>query len=139
MSFLFCNIDIAGSLYFEHEGIRYESGSSVLITEVGTSMSSASILKPDTSLVCVTSEVNTRCCRKRDGGNIGEWHFPDGSLIPRNQNNPDGDFTRSGYTQQLRLNRRNDALEPSGIFSCMVPQDDGCGAMMHIANITLGW
>ena len=116
----------------------YESGSSVLITEVGEFLSSTGTFFPDSSLVCVTSEVNSQCCRGRDGGNVGEWHFPDGSMVPRRNQAPMADFTRSGYTQQVRLSRRNDALSQVGEYSCRVPREDGCNGEMHVATISLG-
>lgn len=131
-----CFKDIAGDLYFELGGVRYESGSVILITEVGRS--SSNILHPGSSLVCVTSEVNMHCCRELDGGHIWQWHFPDGSLVPHNQYSHGEDFSSSGYTQQVRLNRRNDALGPSGIFTCVVPREDRCEDLVHTASIKLG-
>jgi hypothetical protein len=125
--------DVAGSLYFELNGVRYESNSTILLTNIGDSRSTFSILDPGPSLVCMTHEVNTQCCRSRDGGNVGEWWFPDGSIVPRNRANQD--YGRSGYTQQVRLNRRNNPLGPSGVWTCTVP---GCGGLEHIAYITLG-
>ena len=132
------HLDTAGSLYFELGGVRYESGSTILITEVGESTSATSILFPDSSLVCVTAEVNTKCCRGRDGGNVGEWWFPDGRIVPRNRNSGGGDYSRSGFHQQVRLNRRNNALGPSGVWMCTVPREDGCEGIEHVANISLG-
>ena len=105
---------------------------------MGQNLASTGILNPDSALVCVTSEVNSQCCRNRDGRNAGEWHYPDGSLVPRNREDPMGDFGRSAYSQQVRLNRRNEALGPSGSYTCIVPREDGCGDMMHTASITLG-
>ena len=87
--------------------------------------------------MCVTSEVNPWCCRKRDGANVGEWHFPNGTIVPRNRHSGGSDFTRTGYKHQVRLNRMNDAMEPLGTYKCVVPREDGCGDMMHIANITI--
>jgi hypothetical protein len=130
--------DVPGSLYFELEGVRHESGSTILITEVGTSLSSFSILIPGAALVCVTSAVNTECCRERDHGNVGEWLFPNGSIVPRNRNSQNSGFSRTGYTQQIRLNNKNNVLEPTGTYTCIVPREDGCGDEVHEANITLG-
>lgn len=71
---------------------------------------------------------------------MGEWHFPNGSIVRRNRYNSNGDFSRSGYAQQARLNRRNDVVEPTGTFTCRVLREveEGCEDIMHIANITLG-
>ncbi len=66
---------------------------------------------------------------------MGEWHFPNGSIVPRNSDNPNGDFTRSGYTHQVRLNRRNNALTPYGVYTCVVPDEDD--VVNHTASITI--
>ena len=116
-------------------GETYPSGSRILISDIGRS---SSTINPGSSLICMTSEVNSQCCRQSDGGNVGEWYFPDGSLVPRNRDNPDGDFTRTGFTQQVRLNRRNEATGPTGIYTCVVPREDGCGGQQYTANITIG-
>ena len=118
--------EITGGLYFELNGNRYPSGSTVLISDVGPS-----------PLVCVTSDVNTQCCRGRDGGNVGEWQFPDGSMVPRLRGNPNADFTRSGFTQQVLLNRKDtDVGGPTGLYTCMVPSE--CDGAIQTGNITLG-
>jgi hypothetical protein len=119
-------------------GTRYESGSTLTITNVGSSTYSTGYANPDLSLVCMTSEVNTECCRHQDGRSVGEWYFPDGSVVPRRKYDHAEDITRSGYNQQVRLNRINDAIGPIGTYTCKVPSQDGCGNVMHIANITLG-
>ena len=132
--------EVTGSLYFELNGVTYESGSSILITEVGEFLPSTGSFFPDSSLVCVTSEVNSQCCRRRDGGNVGEWHFPDGSMVPRRNDNPAimADFTRTAYREQVRLSRRNSALSPVGEYSCRVPREGGCDGEMHVGTISLG-
>ena len=119
--------------------MTYPSGSSVRLTEVGFFDTATGRAAPDSSLVCITSEVNTQCCRSRDGGNVGEWLFPDGSLVPRRGGNSGADFVRSGYIHQVRLSRNNDASGPLGTYTCTVPRRDGCGGLMHTAEITLGW
>ena len=87
----------------------YLPGDTVLITDIG---------EFGLSLMCVTSNVNTQCCMGPDGGN---WYFPNGTIVPRNGAAPTADFTRSGHAQQVRLNRRNGALMPTGVFDCRVP------------------
>ena len=107
----------------------YLPGDTVLITDIGDFISSTD---PGASLVCVTSNVNTQCCRGSDGGNVGEWFFPDGSIVLRNSHSLD--FSRSGYTHQVRLNRRNNAMGPIGPYECRVPDDSGG---LQTANIVL--
>ena len=125
-------IPVTGStsgLHFTLNGIVYLPGDTVLITAIGHSGTD-----PDSSLVCVTSNVNTQCCRESDGGNVGEWYFPGGTIVPRQNSAPSADFTRSGFTHQVRLNRRNSAMSPTGIYECRVPDGDG----MNTAQISLG-
>ena len=115
-------------LYFMLNGTVYLPGDSILITDIGAQMST----DPGSSLVCGTSNVNTGCCRGTDGGNVGEWYFPNGAIVPRNSNAPSADFTRSGFTHQVRLNRRNNATSPTGTYECRVPGPE-TGSVMTIA------
>ena len=83
----------------------------MLITDIG---SNATLDDASSTLVCVTSNVNTKCCRGSDGGSVGEWFHPNGTLVPRNSGTVGDDiFTRSGYTEQVRLNRRANAVGTS--------------------------
>ncbi len=94
---------------------------------------------PGLSLVCNTSNVNTNCCRGSDhpgNGSVGNWFYPDGAIVLGNSANSNGNFTRSSYTQQIRLNRkRPDVMSPTGVYTCQVP--DEYNSMIHTANITL--
>ncbi len=96
---------------------------------------------PGPSLVCVTSNVNTMCCRGADnpnGGSQGNWIYPDGTIVLGNSANPNGDFTRSYHNQQIRLNRKKtNVLSPTGVYTCVV-SDESNTAMNHTATITLG-
>ena len=114
----------SSSLYFRLNGIVYLPESIVLITAIGVSGTD-----PGSSLVCVTSNVNTECCRGRDGpggsdGSVGEWYFPNGTIVPRNNAAPSANFTRRGFTHQVRLNRRNNTMSPTGMYECRVPDGD---------------
>jgi hypothetical protein len=68
-------------------------------------------------------------------GNVGEWFDPDGNQLPRFGAAPTADFSRSGYTHQVRLNRRNNAISPTGVFECRLPPMGG-GALV-VASITI--
>ena len=132
-----CFSHLESGLYFEFLGERYDSGDTIYISDIGISNFGTALLGPGSSLACVTSEVNSQCCRGSDGGNVGEWYFPDGTIVPRNRQSPGGDFTRSGYTEQVRLNRRNDAMGPTGTYTCRVPDGENSG-LIHEATIRLG-
>ena len=109
-------------LYFTLNGTVYLPGDTVLITDIG-SANANNKSDPQSSLVCVTTNVNTHCCRGADnpnGGVIGEWYFPNGTRI---LNTPDTNFYRTRHTQTVRLNRMNNTVSPTGVFSCEVPND----------------
>ena len=118
----------------------YLPGDAVLVTDIGV-FNAENRTDPGTSLVCVTSNVNTKCCRGRNGpndsgGNVGEWYFPNDAIVPRNSVAQTGDFTRTGFTHQVRLNRRNSATSPTGTYKCRVP-DEATGELVN-ASIILG-
>ena len=121
-------------LYFTLNGTVYLHGATVFITDIGE-FTSPTLEGVANSLLCVTSNVNHLCCRGSNGGNVGDWHFPNGTLVPRNSDNRFADFTRSGFTHQVRLNRRNNALTPAGNFSCKVPDLYGGGP--HSVTVSL--
>ena len=58
-------------------------------------------------VICMTTR--TDCCKGVTSN--GEWDYPNGSMVPRNDRNED--FYRSRGTQQVILNRRNDAVSPT--------------------------
>ena len=125
-------------LYFTLNGMVYLPEDTVLITAIGISGTDA-----DSSLVCVTSNVNMDCCRESDGGNVGEWYFPNGTIVARNSAAPSADFTRRGFTHEVRLNRRNGAMSPTGIYECRVPDPVATnaseeGVVNATAQITVG-
>ncbi len=131
-------------LYFTLSGTVYLPGDTILITDVGDSFLPGSGVNqddPGPSLVCVTSIVNTMCCRGSDnpnGGGQGNWLFPDGAIVLGNSVNPNGDFTRNSHTREIRLNRkRPDVMSPTGIYTCEVP-DESDNTITHRATITLG-
>ena len=115
----------------------YLSGDTVLITDIGVAYHGNP--DPGSSLACNTANVNTHCCRGSDnpnGPSLGEWYFPNSTIVPRNSYSPNGNFTRTGYTHQVRLNHRNNAMTPLGTYTCVVP--DMYNTMNHTATITLG-
>ena len=59
----------------------YIPGDSVPITDIGPQPGNRS--DAGSTLVCVTTNVNTACCRGSDGGAIGEWYYPNGTRVPR--------------------------------------------------------
>ncbi len=126
----------------------YLPGDTIPITDVGDSYPPDELTNqdlPGPSLVCVTRNVNTMCCRGSDhhgSGPVGNWFYPNGSTVLGNSNSYYYEnFTRSSHTQQIRLNRKryNNAMSPTGVYTCEVP-DGSNTAMIHTATIyiTLG-
>ncbi len=104
-------------------GTVYLPGDTIPITDVGDSYPPESYTNqadPGPSLVCVTSNVNTMCCRGSDhpgSGGMGNWFYPNGTIVIGNNNNRNGDITRSSHIQQIRLNRkRSDVTSPTGVY-----------------------
>ena len=115
----------------------YLPGDTVLITDIGA----AEPTNPRSSLVCYTTNVNSHCCRGANNPNgpaLGEWYLPNGNIVPRLSVSPNGDFTRTGWFHQVRLNRRNEAMTPLGAYECRVPHMDTTSTEVHTATITLG-
>ena len=122
-------------LYFILNGTVYLPGDTIFITDIG-SENTNDRSDPGSSLVCVTTNVNAQCCRGADnpkGGSKGEWYLPDGTRI---LNSLVANFYKTRYAQQVRLNRRNDAMSPTRVFTCEVPNDED-STMNHTANITI--
>ena len=120
-------------IYFTLNGTVYLPGDTILITDIG-SENTNDRSDPGSSLVCVTTIVNTQCCRHADGGGEGDWLDPDGTMI---LNNTTDNFYTTHYTHQIRLNRRNDAMSPTGVFTCVIPNDED-NPTNHTATITIG-
>ncbi len=123
---------------------EYLAGDTLPITDVGDSFLHDNSVKqddPGLSLVCVTSNVNTNCCRGADhsgSGPVGNWLYPNGTIVLGNNANPIGDFTRSSHLNKIRLNRkRPDVMSPTGVYTCEVP-DGSNTSIIHTASIILG-
>ena len=117
----------------------YLPGDTVVITDIGVDVPADP--NPGSSLVCNTSNVNDHCCRGENNPNgpaLGDWYFPNGTIVPRLGASPNGDFTRTGFFHQLRLNRRNSAIIPLGTYECRIPHMDTFNTEVHTATITLG-
>ena len=58
------------------------------------------------------------CCRGTFGG-AGEWYFPNNTIVGTMGTN--GSFYRSRGQRVVRLNRRYNAMMPTGFFCCEIP------------------
>ena len=84
-----------------------EENCSVSITDIGEN---------DAAVFCVTDNVG--CCRGRFGG-VGEWYFPNNERVGTMGGG--GSFYRDRSQRVVRLNRRYDAIMPTGSFCCEIP------------------
>ena len=109
-------------------GAIHLPGESVLISHIGRQPADRS--NPGSTLVCVTTNVNTACCRVSDNnaltnataGEVGEWHYPNDTVVPHHSNYV-MDFAKVGYTHQVRLERAVlGSTPPLGVYRCQVPE-----------------
>ncbi len=132
---------LSTGLYFTLNGTLYLPGDTINITDVGDNIVCGyGFQDPGLSLVCVTSNVNTMCCRSSDhpgNGSVGDWFYPDGTMVLSISANSTGDFNRSSHTQQIRLNRKiPNVMSPTGVYTCQIP-DGSNPSLIHTASITL--
>ena len=112
-------------------GNTLSNGDSLPILDVGSEETREI---PATSLICVTTAVNSQCCRGSDGGAVGDWFYPNGTMVPRRRGAPGSSaFTRTGFAQQVRLNSRA-RIRPDifGLYTCVVPDVNGTSVSASI-------
>ncbi len=116
-------------LYFSLNGVNYNPGSSINIADIGEQPGDRS--DAGSTLVCVTTNVNTQCCRGGDnpnGGGIGGWLDPNNRQIPAPNalSGPTNVFTRYLYTEQVKLAIVGGTPSgPLGVYTCVVPDMNG--------------
>ena len=87
----------------------------------------------------MTANVNRVCCRGKDGGRVGEWYYPNGTVIPRFPW-PYNKFYRTAFIHQLHLCRFPGTIGPTGMYWCRVPDSTGelVGAGIIITSDIIG-
>ena len=99
-------------------GQIYPNNSVFLMTEIG---------EASMALLCVTN--NTNCCQSN---RMGEWFYPNNTQVPTSGARLN--FYRNRDSQVVRLNRRNNALSPTGKYHCEVVDASGTSQTLT-ANI----
>ena len=99
----------------------YPSGHTLLINNIGKQPGDRS--DPGHTVVCVTANVNTDCCRDGDnsnGGALGDFLGPKGIHLTSLKDIGDAsDIIYSvRYRHQLRLGRRGSPNGPFGEYKC---------------------
>ena len=90
------------------KGMQYKNRSTINIREIGEN---------DEALICQTDR--RPCCQSLPN-RTGEWYYPNGSNLTNKLSGRDL-YRNRGDEGEVRLNRRNNALFPTGIYHCEVP------------------
>ena len=94
-------------VHIQLNGCIIEENDSVSITDIG---------EDDNAVLCMTDRMG--CCKSTVGG-TGEWSFPNNERVGTIGGG--GDFYRDRGQGVVRLNRRNNAMMPTGLFCCEIP------------------
>ena len=84
------------------------------------------------ALLCLTDKQD--CC-DRPNPRFGEWYFPNGIRVGIKNA---GDIYRNRGLSVVRLNRRNNASLPSGVFQCEIPDEHGRNQNIYVGIYTVG-
>ena len=106
-------------LRFRLSGTVYVNNSVIPITDIGVEGST-------TPLICNTDR--TPCCRiPFDSSSLmGEWHYPNGSMVQGNEFRHNMYRTRGVNDGTVNLFRRsNDIISPFGSYCCEIPDSSG--------------
>lgn len=125
-------------LYFKLGNTTYFPGQSVVISDIGKQPSD-----PDDAgltLVCVTTNINTNCCRPADSGNeysIGDWYYPTGEAVlrPFSLDTSMNTLAEVAHSQQVRLSAIGKPTGPLGKYTCKVPAGDTLEMISASINI----
>ena len=102
-------------------GVQYHDNDTINIMAIGEN---------DSALICQT---DLRPCCKRF--RAGHWYYPNGTAVLNS--NAGGDYYRNrGDDGTVRLNRRNNAIYPIGIYRCEIPDHNGINRSLHVHLIT---
>ena len=120
----------------------YLLGSSVNISDIG-SQPLHDLKNSGSTLVCVTTNVNTNCCRSSDSngnGRIGNWYYPNQDMVNTDAASDGESFTKYVFLHQLRLSSQGAPEGPLGEYRCEIPDGSGgdATARINIINILSG-
>ena len=108
---------VSTALGFLLKGTPYLNNSLVAMT----------IMRADiNALICLTNF--TACCSNSETGgtgSLGDWRMPNGSLVPGGASGSTASMIRTRGPSTVLLHRRNNVLEPTGVFTCEVPDASG--------------
>ncbi len=118
MYFVCCCLDvyfgpISLGLGFLLTGSLYSANSAIDFASIGEDRNALRCLTPLTS-----------CCRSSDTGtsSLGSWRYPDRTLVPSNSGNS---ISTSTGPSSVILDRTNNAMSPTGVYTCEIPDTNG--------------
>ena len=89
-------------------GVQYPNNSVINIEAIG---------RNGGALICQT---NKRPCCRAPPNRAGEWYYPNGTQVPT-EGTRSAIYRDRGDEGQVRLNRKNDTTDPTGLYRCEVP------------------
>ena len=101
-------------------GHIYDNNSVINIHDIGEN---------DEALLCYT---NASDCCKAPAQIVGQWHFPNGVPIDISTALASEEFYRNRAQSVVRLNRRNNATSPNGVYRCEIPDANGDSQNIYI-------
>ena len=100
-----------------HNGSFHPNNTIINVDEIG---------EGTMALFCFTNK--SKCCSEALGLS-GEWYFPNGSAVEKQDNG--GALYRNRGPSVIRLNQKNTSLSPTGIFHCEVPLENGTNQNLY--------
>ena len=100
----------------------YSRNVAVDLTEVGTDSD---------ALICLTTFME--CCRGSDTNGartMGNWMFPDGSVVPGQ--NGGASLSRSRGPSSVILHRTNNVMSPTRVYTCEIPDANSISTTLNI-------
>ena len=91
------------------------------------------IREGNNALFCLTDKLDC-CVGEIDGVSAGEWYLP-GQTDPVVGSDVSGgseDFTRSRRSSAVLLNCKSNAVGPTGLYRCVVPDRSGVDRELYI-------
>ena len=114
----------AGHIGLSLKGNLISNNSIVLITDIG---------EEDDALLCTT---NRQGCCANSSNRMGGWFFPNGMMVASAGNPRDIYRDRTGASSTsdatVRLNRRNDGMDPTGLYRCEIPDENGLTQNLYV-------
>ena len=81
------------------------------------------------ALLCITNL--SECCRQSyTGTSPRDWYYPNNGSVATSGTG--SEFYRNRDPSVVRLNRRNNATSPTGIYRCRIPVNNQTGVDIYV-------